>query len=37
MENRRGHYIPTNAAQFNAFMRRLVDYVEPKVTGTDRE
>jgi hypothetical protein len=37
MENRRGHYIPTNAAQFNAFMRRLIDYVEPKVTGTDRE
>jgi hypothetical protein len=27
-------YVPQNAAQFNAFMKRLLDYVEPKVTQT---
>jgi hypothetical protein len=27
-------YVPHNAAQFNAFMKRLIGCVEPKVTGT---
>jgi len=31
MLNRRGHFIPQNAAQFNAFMRNLLDYLAAKM------
>ena len=34
MSSRRGHYIPSNAAQFNVFMKKIIDYVALK---TDKD
>ena len=37
MEHRRGHYIPQNAAQFDQFIKNIIQTVDKKTTGTPKQ